>query len=139
MTPGCRAPRRGIRDATGTGRARLGRRPPDPGRPKNAHVREDQILPHLAALAILHGDQNQGRPGGTMQVTAPGEVTGLIDQLRTAGITLTYDPDTRTIRTGDSGIAAVTVGQHRSQRPSLGDVPVRPDSGGYGVLSCPRT
>ena len=46
-----------------------------------------------------------------MQITAPGEVAGLIDQLRTAGITLTYDPDTRTIRTGDSGIAAVTVGQ----------------------------
>ena len=86
---------------------------PEPGRPKNAHVREDQILPHLAALAILHGDQNQGRPDGTMQVNAPGEVAGLIDQLRTAGITLTYDPDTRTIRTGDSGIAAVTVGQHR--------------------------
>jgi site-specific DNA recombinase len=86
---------------------------PEPGRPKNAHVREDQILPHLAALAILHGDQNQGRPDGTMQVAAPGEVAGLIDQLRTAGITLTYDSDTRTIRTGDSGIAAVTVGQHR--------------------------
>jgi hypothetical protein len=48
-----------------------------------------------------------------MQVTAPGEVAGLIDQLRTAGITLTYDPETRTIHTGDSGVAAVTVGQHR--------------------------
>ncbi len=29
---------------------------PDPGRPKNAYVREDQILPHLAALAILHAE-----------------------------------------------------------------------------------
>ncbi len=47
-----------------------------------------------------------------MQVTAPGEVAGLIDQLRTAGITLTYDPETRTIRTGASDIAAVTIGQH---------------------------
>jgi len=46
-----------------------------------------------------------------MQVAAPGEAAGLIDQLRTAGITLTYDPDTRTLRTGDSEIAAVTVGQ----------------------------
>ena len=26
---------------------------PDPGRPKNTYVREDQILPHLAAIAIL--------------------------------------------------------------------------------------
>ena len=26
---------------------------PDPDRPKNTYVREDQILPHLAALAIL--------------------------------------------------------------------------------------
>ena len=26
---------------------------PDPGRPKNTYIREDQILPHLAALAIL--------------------------------------------------------------------------------------
>ncbi len=60
---------------------------PEPGRPKNAHVREDQILPHLAALAIFHGGDNQQLPGGTMQVTAPGEVAGLIDQLRIAGIT----------------------------------------------------
>ena len=33
----------------------------------------------------------------------------LIDQLRTADITLTYEPDTRTLRTGDSSIAAVAV------------------------------
>ena len=46
-----------------------------------------------------------------MQITAPGQAAGLIDQLRTAGITLTYDPDTRTIRTSDS--AAVTAGQDR--------------------------
>jgi len=44
-----------------------------------------------------------------MQVTAPGETAGLIDQLRTTGITLTYDPGTRTIRTGDSDVAAVTI------------------------------
>jgi hypothetical protein len=36
---------------------------------------------------------------------------GLIDQLRTAGIIVTYDPDTRTIRTSDS--AAVAIGQDR--------------------------
>jgi hypothetical protein len=36
-------------------------------------------------------------------------VAALIGQLWTAGITLTYDPDTRTIRTSDSGIAAIAV------------------------------
>jgi hypothetical protein len=84
---------------------------PEPGRPKNIYVRDDQILPRLAALAILLGGDDQALPDGTMQVTAPGAAAGLIDQLRTAGITLTYDPDTRTIRTGDSKIVAVTVGQ----------------------------
>jgi hypothetical protein len=36
-------------------------------------------------LAILLGD-------GTTQVTAPCQASGLIDRLRTARITLTYDP-----------------------------------------------
>jgi hypothetical protein len=85
---------------------------PDPRRPKNAYIREAQILPHLAALAILLGGA-QKLPRGTRQVTAPGEATGLIDQLRTAGITLTYDPDTRSIRTGDSDVVAVTACQDR--------------------------
>jgi hypothetical protein len=44
-----------------------------------------------------------------MQVTNPGETADLIDQLRTAGITLTHDPDTRTIRTGDRDSLAITV------------------------------
>ena len=35
----------------------------------------------------------------------------MIDNLRAAGITLTYDADTQTLRTSDSSIAAVTVGQ----------------------------
>ena len=67
---------------------------PGPGRPKDTYIREDQILPHLAALAIR-----------------PDEAAALIGQVRTAGITLAYDPDTRTIRTGD--ITAVTVGLDR--------------------------
>jgi len=48
--------------------------------------------------------------GGT---SSPDARPGLADQLRTAGITLTYDPDTGTIRTGDSSIAAITVGRDR--------------------------
>jgi site-specific DNA recombinase len=85
---------------------------PEPGRPKNTYIREDQILPHLAAVAILlSGDQAPS--SGTMQLISPDGAKALIDQLRTAGITLTYDPDTSTIRTGDSGIAAITVGPDR--------------------------
>ena len=85
---------------------------PEPGRPKNTYVREDQILPRLSAVAILL-DRDPAPSSGTAQITAPRETVALIDQLRTAGIILTYDPDTRTLRTGDSSIAAVTVGRNR--------------------------
>jgi site-specific DNA recombinase len=85
---------------------------PEPGRPKNTYVREDQILPHLAALAIiLAGDHAQ--EGGTVQITAPGEAAGLIDQLRDNGVTITYDPDTQIIRTGGSDPVAVTIDRGR--------------------------
>ena len=86
---------------------------PENGRPKNAYLREAQILPHLAALAMLLRGGDQARPDGTMQVNAPGEAAGLIDRLRTAGITLTYDRGTRAIRSGDSDAVAVTIGQDR--------------------------
>ena len=76
---------------------------PDPDRPKNTYVREDQILPHLAAVAILlAGDA--GKPGranrGPAQLTGPAGTAALIDQLRADGIVLTYDPDSRTLRAG---------------------------------------
>jgi hypothetical protein len=48
-----------------------------------------------------------------MQVTTPAKTAGLIDQLRTAGTTITYDPDTRTIRTGGGDNVGVAVGQDR--------------------------
>ena len=38
------------------------RHQPEPGRPKNTYVREDQILPHLAAIAILLAGP-AGKPG----------------------------------------------------------------------------
>jgi Recombinase len=49
---------------------------PGPGRPKNTYVREDQILPHLAAIAILLGGDSQARGSGTVQVTAARQVRG---------------------------------------------------------------
>jgi len=42
---------------------------PEAGRPKNVHIREDQILPRLAALAILQAGENRAPDG---RVTRPG-------------------------------------------------------------------
>jgi len=86
---------------------------PEPGRPKNAYVREDQILPHLAAVAILIGGDGRVEGRGTVKITAPAETTGLIDQLHAASVILTYDPDTQTIRTGGSYPVAVTMARDR--------------------------
>jgi hypothetical protein len=86
---------------------------PDPGRPKNTYIREDQILPHLAAMAILLGGDGQARGSGTVQVTAAAQAAGLIDRLRASGAVLTYDPDTRTIRADGSDPVAVTAGRDR--------------------------
>jgi site-specific DNA recombinase len=86
---------------------------PDPDRPKNTYVREDQILPHLAALAILLAG-HAGRPvrgsRGRAQLTGPDGTAALIDQLRADGTVLTYDPDGRTLRAGGHDAPAVTIG-----------------------------
>jgi hypothetical protein len=84
---------------------------PDPGRPKNTYVREDQIPPHLAALAILQAGDGGPGDAGTVQIAAPTKSADLIDQLRASGIVLTYDPDTCTIRMGDPDPVAVTTGR----------------------------
>jgi site-specific DNA recombinase len=84
---------------------------PRSARPKHTYLREDRILPHLAALAILlagEGTPDHARQAG---ITAPAQTADLIDQPRVTGTVLTYDPDTRTIRAGDDTTVAVTVGQ----------------------------
>jgi hypothetical protein len=87
---------------------------PDPARSGNAYVREDQILPHLAAIAILINGHASGQaPGATLRITAPDATAGLIDQLRAAGTVLTYDPDTRTICAGEGHPIAVTAATAR--------------------------
>ena len=86
---------------------------PEPGRPKNTYVREDQILPHLAAVAILLARGSQANGDGTRQLTTPAETAGLVDQLRTAGVILTYDPGTLTICTRDDNPIAVTMARNR--------------------------
>jgi site-specific DNA recombinase len=72
---------------------------PDPGRPKNLYVREDQILPRLAALAILHagyGKLPQSRNSRREQIMASAKAADLIDQLRADDISLVYNPATGT-------------------------------------------
>jgi len=131
---------------------------PGPGRARNTYVREDQILPHLAAVAILLARGNPVTGDESVQLISPAETAGLIDQLRTADITLTYDPDTQTIRTHGSDPVAVTASRDRRQdekehpgrrqsthgstrhgrRPGPGDNPACAEIAGHGVLTCPR-
>ena len=83
---------------------------PDSAQPGNTYVREEQILPHLATVAVLLGG-GQTADNGSAQVIVPAEAADLVNQLRASGTVLTYDPDTHTLRSGDSGMIAVTVGQ----------------------------
>jgi hypothetical protein len=85
--------------------------PPDPGRPKNAYISEDRILPHLRALhLLLTGTQparrRRTRRGADTRPQAGAE--DVIGYLRDRGITLTYDPAAGTLQAG-TGEAAKTV------------------------------
>jgi hypothetical protein len=56
---------------------------PDPGRPKNVYLREDRVLPHLAAIVLASdGMPDRARQAG---ITAPAQTAALIDQLRATG------------------------------------------------------
>ena len=97
---------------------------PDPARPKNAYVREDQVLPYLAALAILLAG-----PAGTpargsrsrAELAGPADTAALIDQLRDDGTVLTYDPDDRTLRAGGHDAPPVVIGMHAAGSHSRQD------------------
>jgi site-specific DNA recombinase len=88
---------------------------PDPARPSNTYVREDQILPHLAAIGILlagsAGTPGRGRHGGD-QMTRPAHAGALIDQLRAHSVALTYHPDDRTLRVSGQNAPSVTIGNN---------------------------
>ena len=92
---------------------RLHQRHPPRTRPENTYVREDQILPHLAAVAIPLAGDGQARSSSTVQVAAATQTAGLIDRLRASGAVLTYDPDTRTIRADGDNPVAVTACRDR--------------------------
>jgi site-specific DNA recombinase len=87
---------------------------PQPGRPGNTYVREDQVLPHLAAIAILLGGpprtpvRGKRRPA---QVTGSASAAAFIDQLRADGVVLTYDPVGRTLRASGRDAPSVIIGR----------------------------
>jgi hypothetical protein len=88
---------------------------PDPGRPVNTYVREDQILPHLAAISTLLVGQaaapDRGNHGPA-RVTGPVGTATLIDRLRATGTVLTYDPQDRTLRAEGHEALSVTIGKN---------------------------
>ena len=85
---------------------------PDPGRPKNAYVREDLIVPHLPALHLLLTEPAAGqrRRRTRRGIDVPYQVTAedVTAYLREQQITLTYDPAAGTLHTG-TGDAAQTI------------------------------
>ena len=77
-------------------------------------MREDQILPHLAAIAILLADPARKAARGNRglaQLTGPDGTAALIGLLRADGTVLTYDPDGRTLRAGGHDAPSVTIGK----------------------------
>jgi len=88
---------------------------PGPARPKNAYIREDQILPRLPALGILIGAPiRSSRKQGTAHSPIPAGAAQLISYLRAQGITLIYDPDGHTLRAGTRSAVSVTIDRRTS-------------------------
>jgi hypothetical protein len=86
---------------------------PDPGRPMNAHVREDRILPRLPALHALitetpPAEGRRRRTRRSVDVLHQASPEDVIGYLREQQITITYDPVTGTLHAGTAE-AATTV------------------------------
>jgi site-specific DNA recombinase len=85
---------------------------PNPGRPKNAYVREERILPRLPALHLLltgtdpaGGRRRRTRRGVDVRRQCSAE--DVIAFLREREITLTYDPAAGTLRAGTASTAQI--------------------------------
>ena len=99
---------------------------PDPARPKNLYVREDTIMPRLAALAILQqGNGLRGSKQSRSQLSPPAQAADQIEQFRATGVTLIYDPATKTLRTdGANAIPSLSADtQHNGQEDKGGTPP----------------
>jgi site-specific DNA recombinase len=90
---------------------------PDPGRPRNAFIREDRILPHLPALHLLltQADSTESerrrrtRRGADARHRASPE--DVIAGLRENQVTLTFDAAAGTLRA--EGAAAIQIGTRK--------------------------
>jgi hypothetical protein len=83
----------------------------------------DQILLHLAAIAILLADpprtsaRENRRPA---RVTGSATTAFLIDRLRADGVVLTYDPQDRTLRADGHDTLSVTMASTTDSRTTEG-------------------
>jgi hypothetical protein len=65
-------------------------------------------------MAILLTDRDKiprQREPGAVRATPPSEAADLIDQLRERRLTLTYDPQHRTLRTNTQDPVAIAIGR----------------------------
>jgi hypothetical protein len=91
--------------------------PPDPGRAKNAYLREDRILAHLPALYLLLTGA-QGTRGRTRRRTRKGadvrpaiSTEEAIGYLRESQTSLTWDPAAATLRAGTTTAIKTVTGK----------------------------
>jgi site-specific DNA recombinase len=82
---------------------------PDPGRLKNAHIREDRILPHLPAPHLQPsepaGEQRRRRTRRGVDVRYQASPKDVIGYLRERQIALIYDPASGTLVAGTAAAA----------------------------------
>jgi len=85
---------------------------PNPGRPKNAYLREDLIVPHLPGLHLLLTEpaagQRRRRTRRGIDARCPATAGAAISYLRENQVTLTYHPASGTLHAG-TGKATTTV------------------------------
>jgi hypothetical protein len=80
--------------------------PPDPGRPKNAYVREDRLLAHLPALHLLltgaqaAGERRRRRTRRGADIRPEVSPEDAIGYLRDHQTILTWDPAAGTLQAG---------------------------------------
>jgi site-specific DNA recombinase len=89
---------------------------PDPGRPKNAYVREEIVLAQLPALrshmtraqpfGAGPGARSRRRTRRASEINAPANAADVIGYLRKQRVTLTWDQAASTLRTAT--IQAIT-------------------------------
>jgi len=96
--------------------------PPSPGRRRNAHVREDRILPQLPAMYLLltsadPGARRRRRTRRGLDVPPPASAEDVIGYLREHGITLTWDPAAGTLHAGATEPIKTATGKQANPGP----------------------